>query len=628
MRKIILLFLLISIPNIHVAQKLYMAKNIKKAYQKNTRNYDGRPGDNYWVNKSHYNIDVSLDPKSGIINGNESIKYSNNSSDSLQKIVLRLYMDLYKSGNQRNVIISSEDINLGINLKRLVVEGKERNLNSKDVSRVGTNLIIQLDKLLEPNNNLDIEISWSYKVPQVSKIRTGVYDSTSYFVSLWYPQIAVYDDIDGWDLLNYTGLQEFYNDNSDFEVDITVPKEYVVWATGDQTNINDTFSKEIIKKINNVSVLSGVNNIITQENREKKNVTLNRTNTWNFIAKDVPDFAFAVSNTYLWDLKEIKLENTESEKTVLVGAAYDRNSKDFYEVVDISCQSIELMSSHLPGVLFPYNKVTVFNSDGASGMEFPMIINDGSFENRSRTAGITAHELIHQYFPFYVATNERKYAWMDEGWARMMQFDIQYKIEPSLNKHESIVKKYSSVGGEEFDLPLIVPSVNFESLLSYKTHAYTRPSMALKALQNYKGLEKFRLALKEYINRWKGKHPIPYDFFFTFNDVYNENLAWFWDPCFFEFSYPDLSIKKINYVDNKTIIVIENIGELPLPIELKVTYESGDVKILKENIGVWKEDIKEFEFILSGIENISELKLGSSEIPDIDKSNNIFIPSN
>lgn len=627
MRIIILLLSLTTLYNSQVAQGLYMPKNIKKAYQKKTRSYDGIPGVNYWINKSNYNINVSLDPVSGIIDGNEIIKYSNNSSDSLQKIVLRLYMDLYKVGNQRNVIISSEDINQGVKLKRLVVEGKERNIISNDISRLGTNLIIPLDKLLKPTNSIDIEITWSYKIPQVSKIRTGVYDSTSYFVSLWYPQIAVYDDIDGWDLFNYTGLQEFYNDNSNFQVNITVPKEYVVWATGKQTNISETFTKQIIKRINEVSVLSDVNNIISHENRQRKNVTLNRTNTWSFIAKDVPDFAFAVSNTYLWDLKKIKLENNESRKTVFVGAAYNRNSKDFYEVVNIACQSIEMMSSHLPGVLFPYNNVTVYNSDGTSGMEFPMILNDGSFENRSRTAGITAHELIHQYFPFYVGTNERKYAWMDEGWARMMQFDIQYHIEPSMNKHESIVRKYSSVGGEEFDVPLIVPSVNFESLLPYKTHAYTRPSMALKALQNYKGLEKFRLALKEYINRWKGKHPIPYDFFFTFNDVYNENLAWFWNPWFFEFSFPDLSIKKINYADNKTIIIIENIGGLPLPIELKVTYESGDIKILKENIGVWKEELKEFEIILSGIENISELKLGSSEIPDADKSNNIFIRS-
>lgn len=629
MRIIILLMSLIfiSVSNIHIAQELYISKNIKKAFQKKTRDYNGKPGVNYWVNKSNYNIDVVLDPVSGIVNGNEVIKYSNNSPDSLQKIVIRLYMDLYKSGNQRNVIISSEDINQGVKLKKITIDGKERSLISKDILREGTNLIIHLDEALEPLNNIDLEIAWSYKIPKVSKIRTGVYNSTSYFVSLWYPQVSVYDDIDGWDIFNYTGLQEFYNDNSNFEVNITVPKEYVVWATGSQTNIHETFTEEIVNRINKVSTTNGINNIITEENRKNKNVTIDN-NSWNFIANDVPDFAFAVSNTYLWDLKKIKLENSESTKTVLVGAAFNKKSKDFYEVVDIASQSIEMMLNHLPGVPFPYNNITIFNSDGTSGMEFPMILNDGSFENRSRTVGITSHELIHQYFPFYVGTNERKYAWMDEGWARMMQFDIQYNIEPSLNKFETIVEKYSKVSGEEYDVPLIVPSTNFESLRSYKTHAYTRPSMALKALQNYKGLEKFKSALKEYINRWNGKHPIPYDFFFTFNDVFDENLAWFWNPWFFEFTYPDLSIKNIFHNENKTVIVIENIGGLPLPIELKVTYGTGNVKILNKNIGVWKEDLKEFEFILNGKENIIQVELGSSEIPDADKTNNIFICPN
>lgn len=626
MRIIIFLvsLIFISTSDIHVAQELYMPQNIKKAFQNKTRNYDGTPGINYWVNKSNYKIDVTLDPVTGIINGNEIVKYSNNSADSLQQIVIRLYMDLYKSGNQRNVIISNEDINQGVELKKLIVAGENKNIISKSVLREGTNLIVNLDNVIKPKNSIDIEIAWSYKIPKVSKIRTGVYDSSSYFVSLWYPQIAVYDDIDGWDLFNYTGLQEFYNDNSNFEVKITVPKEYVVWATGSQTNVHETFSEQIIKRINNVSAAAGVNHIITEENRMTKNVTKNNS-SWHFTAKDVPDFAFAVSNTYLWDLKEIKLGNADLGKTVLVGAAYNKNSNDFYEVVDIACQSIEMMSTHLPGVMFPYDNITVFNSDGTSGMEFPMILNDGSFDNRSRTTGITAHEILHQYFPFYVGTNERKYAWMDEGWARMMQFDIQYKIEPSLNKHESIVKKYSSIGGSEFDLPLIVPSISFETLPPYKTHAYTRPSMALKALQSYKGLEVFKLALKEYINRWKGKHPIPYDFFFTFNDVFKENLAWFWKPWFFEFGSPDLSLRGMNYSDNETIIVIENVGGFPLPIEVKVTYESGEVKSFKENIGVWKKGINEFELTLNGIENISKIELGSSEIPDSDNSNNILV---
>lgn len=620
---IICLLVLLPIYGISLGQELFKSKSIHEVYKSKTRSLSGKPGINYWMNQAMYKIDVELDPDGHSITGEEIITYLNNSPDTLKIIVLRLYMDLYKKGSRRNIDISEESTTNGVNLKKIIVDGVSFDKYSGRLEQVGTNLILYPNNVIEPRSSIELSIEWSYKIPDITKIRTGVYDSSSYFVSLWYPQIAVYDDIDGWDLLSYTGLQEFYNDYNDYEVSIAVPKEFVVWATGKQTNVEETFTTDYIERIKISSESENVINIISESDRLKGEITKDKINVWKFIAKQIPDFAFAVSDTYLWDLKKITLD-AKSNKTVLVGAAYNKKSVDFYEVADIAAQAIKLMSYNLPGILFPYNNVTIFNSDGDSGMEFPMIINDGSFDNRSRTVGITAHELLHQYLPFYVGTNERKYAWMDEGWARLMQFDIQETIEPSFNKKASIVAKYSEVGASEFDVPLMVPSTLFDSYLPYKTHAYTRPAMALLALMNYKGAEKFKEGLAEFVSRWKYKHPIPYDFFYTFNYVYKEDLSWFWNPWFFEFSKADLGIKNVFEDENNMIVEIENIGKLPLPVEVNVIYNSGEEKVYRESTGVWR-NAKTYKMNVGNYKNINSIQLGSIEIPDVDISNNTYI---
>lgn len=619
----ILLTILIASCSIINAQQLFKSTHIRKAYEKETRSLDGNPGVKYWMNKSIYKINVALEPDEHKIIGEEKITYINNSPDTLNKIVIRLYMDLYKSGSRRNIEISPDATTKGVNLTKIVVDGINLSEKSKRVERVGTNLIIHLQSGVEPKATIDLSIGWIYEIPSITKIRTGVYDSSSYCVSLWYPQIAVYDDIDGWDLHTYTGLQEFYNDFNDFEVNITVPKEFVVWATGTQKNIEQTFTREYVEKIRSVSESKNVTNIINEKDRIRGEITISKINTWRFQAEQVPDLAFAVSDTYLWDLKKtIVVEN--SNKTVLVGAAYKKESKDFYEVAEIASQAIQLMSNNLPGIPFPYENVTIFNSDGDSGMEFPMLINDGSFTNRSRTAGITAHELLHQYLPFYVGTNEKKYAWMDEGWARVLQFDIQEAIEPSFDKKASIVAKYSKVGISEYDVPLMVPSTLFDSYLPYKTHAYTRPAMALLALMDYKGIDKFKEGIAKFVSRWKYSHPIPYDFFYTFNEVYEEDLSWFWNPWFFEFANADLGIKDVILDQNNTIVEIENVGKLPLPVQVKVIYNSGEEKIFKRSAGVWK-DARIYKLSVGNKKDIKMIQLGSVEIPDVDASNNAYI---
>ena len=212
---------------------------------------------------------------------------------------------------------------------------------------------------------------------------------------------------------------------------------------------------------------------------------------------------------------------------------------------------------------------------------------------------------------------------MDEGWARMLQFDIQKSIEPSSNRLIETVLDFSNISGREYEVPPLVLSSSLKGN-AYRPMAYTRPSMAYQELRNYLGDELFKTALQEYINRWHGKHPIPYDFFFTFNDVSGQDLSWFWKPWFFEFGYPDLGIKEVIKENENLFITIEKIGNIPTPVSIKLHFLNGDEKIISKKIDVWKYN-KEIKINLGSENQIERIQLGGIEIPDVNSSNNYYV---
>ena len=600
-------------------QNLYMSLDIQNAYNNETRSYDGKPGKNYWVNKSKYKIQADIDPETRKLTGKETVIYYNNSRDNLSKIVFRLYQDFYKKGNARDFQIKPEALTDGVAIGKILINDKE--IENKKIQRSGTNLTLLLDQPLRPDSSITLSLYWSFVIPNINPVRMGAYRPTSFFVALWYPQIAVYDDIDGWSTFNYTGQQEFYNDQSSFEVNITVPKEYVVWATGILTNPEEVFTEEYLDRFNEAKESDDVINIITKEDRELNNITPNEKNIWKYNANHVPDFAFGISNKFLWDLTSVEVDESTGRR-VITGAAYDENSEDFYEVAEITRDAVKLMSTELPGVPYPYPSATIYNG-GGSGMEFPMIINDPEKSTRSSTVGVTVHELIHQYFPFYMGTNETKYAWMDEGWARMLQFDIQKTIEPSSNRRIETVLDYSNTSGREYEVPMMILSSSLKGN-SYRPAAYTRPAMAYQELRNYLGDEIFKSALHEYINRWHGKHPTPFDFFFTFNNAAGENLDWFWKPWFFELGYPDLGIKEVVKDNGNLFVTIEKIGSILVPVSIKLHYLNGDEKIISRKADVWKNN-NEIKINLENETQIERIQLGGIEIPDVNSANNYYV---
>ena len=607
---------------------LRIPRDVQKAYQNGTRSYDGRPGKNYWSNRADYSINVSFDPTSRLLKGREVITYYNESPDSLGKIVMRLYADIFKKGAVRDWPANPDDLHNGVNIEFLSLNGTVRNLKADDsgIQHRGTNMIVELNTPLPPASPLVIGVNWSFTLPEKSRLRMGMYDSSSFFIAYWYPQIAVYDDVDGWDRYNYGGLQEFYNDANTFDVHISVPEKFTVFASGILQNAKELLPQTIYKRYQKGLTSETVVHLIDSSDVKEQRFTVNpASKKWHFKGKNIPDFAFALSDHYLWDMTSLVVDSASGRRTV-VQTGYKKESADFYDVINIARSSLLYFSGELPGVPFPYPRLTVFN--GGGGMEFPMMVNDGSSNRLSGTVHVTSHEIAHSYFPFYMGTNERKYAWMDEGWATMLPDVIQHRLAPGYDPIARTMKRFTEVSGTELDIPIMVPTIVYGSNVfrpSYRNAAYSRPGTAYLMLQNVLGEKLFAKALQEYIRRWHHKHPIPYDFFFTFDEVSRQDLSWFWKPWFFDFGYPDLGIKKVQRTKIGTDIIIEKIGRLPVPIHLELETEDGELLTVDKSAAVWKEGHSEFGIHLDIFKKLKSVHLGSSHIPDVNAENNVLI---
>ncbi len=423
----------------------------------------------------------------------------------------------------------------------------EVNPNDKNfVRRRNTLMTVFLYEPLLPDSQISIDIDWNFTIPWgKGNPRMGAYDSTSFFIAYWYPQIAVYDDIDGWDFLAYNGEQEFYNDYSNYDVEITVPNTFPVWATGILQNPEEVLMPKYLERYNEAHTSDSVINIITKDDLNTGEIFKkdSASNTWKYKVNNITDFAFAMSDHYLWDGVSIAPDK-DSDRRTYIAAVYKEESKDFYEVAAITRKAVNYYSNTLPGVPFPFPSLTVFNST-EPGMEFPMMINEESNLIRWRTVEVTSHETAHEYFPFYVGINEKKYSFMEEGMAQFLPLDFQTE-EGKYNPLYRMLKAYERFAGEEMEMPMMIPNYQLKGW-TREFSIYFRPGLAYDYLRDALGKELFDKCLHEYIKRWHGKHPIPYDFFFTFNEVTGKDLSWYWKPWFFERGYPDLAIKNASY---------------------------------------------------------------------------------
>ncbi|TCD28152.1 peptidase [Pedobacter psychrodurus] len=587
----------------------------QKAYQKETRNANGKPGKNYWQNTSKYDLNVDFNPTSRLLKGKVQVTYTNNSPDTLNEIWFKLYPNLYKKGTPRKSKLAESDLGDGVAIEKMVANGKP----IADFKIDGTNMTVNVPAVL-PGKTISFSIDYSYTLNKGSHMRTGQVDEGSHFVAYFFPRIAVYDDVDEWNKFPYTGAEEFYNDFDQFKASITVPGGYGIWATGDLKNPSEVFQKDIVSRMLSAEKNDAVIDVITDKDLADKKVTQpNAFNTFKFEAKNVTDFVFALSDHYLWKSSSLVVDPKTKRRT-RVDAVFNPKHKDYYEVIDFARKTVEAMSYTFPKWPFPYSHETIF--DGLDQMEYPMMVNDNPVDNRVDAITLTDHEIFHTMFPFYMGINETKYGWMDEGWATIGEWLISPMIDATIVDEYGVQPTASSSGGKD-DTPIMTLTPDLKGSGSF-TNSYPKPGLAYLYVKDYLGDELFTKALHTYIQNWNGKHPMPYDFFNSMNEGSGKNLNWFWKAWFFEDGVTDMAIKGVDKTSDGYAVVVENKSVKAMPIDLTLTYDDGSVEKNHSTIGVWEKGDQQVKINIKTTKKLSKVMMGNPHTPDKVKSDNSF----
>ena len=603
------------------SQPLFVTRNMQHAYDNGTRSTNGKPGKNYWQNRGDYTINVSFDPKTLLVKGDETISYSNNSPDSLKKLIIRLYPDYYKRGVFRNDPIDEKDENDGVTIEFLEVGNDIISLDTSKKQAVHdqTNLIIHPKNLILPHSTTTLAVRWHYTLNSGSQNRTGTIDSSSAFIAYFFPRIAVYDDVDGWDEWSYAGIQEFYNDFGDFNVSLTVPKGFMVWATGELKNESEVIAPEILSKWNQAQHSSKIVHVIDSNDYKKGIVTTtNAFNTWKFTATNITDFVFAVSNHYLWDACSV-IADKKSGRTVTVQTAYNKSDKDYFDVINQAQFSVQVMCDSFPAVPFPFPHITVV--DGTDQMEYPMMVNDNPTDARDVSVQLTSHEIFHSYFPFYMGIDETKYGWMDEGWATIGESVISPMLDAPEDDGIYRRAKYELIAGTKDEVPMITNSQLITGE-TYYCNSYGKPAECYWILWDMLGSERFFKALHAYMDDWNGKHPTPYDFFNEFNTASGEDLNWFWKAWFYDWGVPDLAISSVKIEKGKLKIIVDRKGNIPVPVTLQVTLADGTVIKQHETAEKWADGTTSLLFQTAVKSDVVSVILGDEFTPDVNRKDN------
>jgi hypothetical protein len=392
-----------------------------------------------------------------------------------------------------------------------------------------------------------------------------------------------------------------------------------VWATGNLTNCSEVLNETYCQRLQTAEKQDGVINIIDSADLQQKNITKqNAFNTWKFSATDVCDFAFAISDHYMWKSTSLEVDAATKRRT-RVDAVFNPTHKDYYEVVDFGRKTVWAMSYVFPRWPFPFPQVTIV--DGLDQMEYPMMVNDNPLASKAETIELVDHEVFHMMFPFYMGTNETKYGWMDEGWATIGEWLISSIIDSSLTDDYG-VGGYERLAGTENDSPISTLSTQMSGS-NYFVNSYPKPALGYLYVKDMLGDSLFTAALHYYIQQWKGKHPIPFDFFNCMNAGAGKNLNWFWKRWFIDGGVPDLSLKKIVKTGTGFTVTVDCVGNKPVPVDLTITYTDGTKSTMHRSAAVWEKS-NSVTLTLTAKTSVKSISLGSTYVPDVNKKNNVW----
>jgi len=556
-----------------------LTNSIRKAHKAGTRNKTGRPGANYWQLKTDFLISARLDPATQTITGSETITLHNTSPDELKKIVLRLDHNLFRPRNPLGFSVPAENTE-GMVVTKLTVNGDEIDLKAKPPqgfnlqSKLEKSFVFGLDKTVAhvylakpvaPKSVNKIEIEWRTKLPggeggQGHRM-TQRWGSKLFQPTQWFPRLAKYDDLRGWEENVYLGPSEFYNNFGKFDVSIEMPEGWLVSGTGVLQNpekVLAPFVQERLKKITQSD--SEITIIGENERGYGKALTGKGRTVWHFVADQVNDFAWATSKEFIWKATRASIPQ---KGYVPIHMFYlPERANKFEKAGERTRHALEFYSK----LWIPYEFPQLTLQDGPSaGMEYPMVINSNQ--------GAADHETYHQWIPMMIGTNETRYGWMDEGFNQYSNVLSNADAKGKPYSVDGLGQQYGSISGNE-DEPPLMWNANYGGPY-YGFQTYGKTPLMLSMLGGVVGDEKMNAAIKKYMETWKFKHPSPWDFTYFMNEELGQNLDWFWYYWLFTTEAVNGSIKSVEVKNGKTEVTIHQAGEMPSPIVLKVEMEPG-----------------------------------------------------
>ncbi|HEY4326615.1 MAG TPA: M1 family metallopeptidase [Mucilaginibacter sp.] len=598
------------------AQTLTMPPDIQQAYTKGTRSLNGKPGKKYWQNHGRYHIAITVAPPDNAIKGVEQITYFNNSPDTLKSLNMKLIVNVHRAGGRAG----APDTSAGIKVDEMTINGARTAWNNDEA--VTTNQIVGLAKPLMPHDSVKLNITWHYSLSK-RRGRDGVIDSTTFYLAYFYPRVSVYDDYKGWDVQPHLGSLEFYNDFNDYILDVTVPKNFIVWSTGTLQNATEVLQPEYAKRLEQSFTSDSTIHVATVQEMAGKNVTAqNAVNTWKWTATNISDMALGISDHYDWDAASVII-NDKTQRRVSMQAAFAESSQDFHHSVQFGRYSLAWFSNNWPGVDYPFPKSTAFQ--GFADMEYPMMINDSHAPTLNFAELVQDHEQAHTYFPFYMGTNESRYAFMDEGWATTLEYLIGIS-EQGQKKADEFYKSFRVTrwihGAHDKENPIITPSPDVT--FGAGNNAYGKPSLSYLALKDLLGDKLFKKGLHNYMNNWNGKHPIPWDYFYSMSKGSGKDLNWFFYNWFFTPGYIDLGLEKADKTSSGYALSIKNIGGFVVPFNVNVVYDDGTTESFHQTPIVWEHNQKEITVNIKTSKIAKSITLDGGIFMDANEKDNIW----
>ena len=606
-----------------IPYRLIEPPRFARAVAKGTRTRTGAPGPSYWQQRATYQLDAALDPATSTLTGRARIRYENRSPDTLPVLYLHLAGNLFAADAPRT---ESVPVTPGMQLEGLRVNGSPlASIRWRDSLGVGhaangTILRVRLPRGLVAGEIIDLELSWRTTIPPEGAPRGGQ-DGETWMVSYWYPQMAVYDDVSGWQKDPYLGTAEFYLGYGDYSVALTVPAGWLVAATGTLANAGEVLSRDARARLDTVRRTGRIMRIAEASDRAG---TDRRTTTWRWTATNVRDFAFATSPRYVWDATTAAVGDRTGDgapDTAMVHTFYRLGRKTWDQSARYVQHSVEFLSRYLWP--YPYPQMTAIDGvESCSGMEFPMLTCIGGERDTLSLYGVLNHETAHMWFPMDVGSDERRYAWQDEGLTRFNQAQAMREFFRGYDRLETPRRNYHRIVAAGDEVEMMRHGDLYPSTTSaYGVASYDKMALTLVMLRALLGDETFLRAYREYGRRWSGKHPQPFDFFNTFEDVAGRDLDWFWRTWFHETWPLDQAIASVVTQSGRTTIEIEDRGLAPMPVRLAITREDGSVERAEIPVAVWLRGARRTTHRVAG--TVTKVEIDPESVfLDVDRSNN------